>query len=48
MARDAVCLSSSVLADVLEEHEAVSCLLRSSRNQTSNYWYFPSTCLLRT
>lgn len=43
MARDAVCLSSLVLADVLEECDTVTCLLRSSRNQTCslNYWYLP-------
>lgn len=39
----AVCLNSSVLDDTLEGHNAVSCLLRSSRNQTSslNYWCLP-------
>lgn len=37
-ARDS-CVYSSVPADSLEEHEAVSCLVRSPRNQTCSLNY---------
>lgn len=46
MGRDHLYLSSLVLADILEEHEAVSCMVRCLRNQTCFKTTDTSTLLL--